>query len=64
LQIPSMCPNVPAGILNPVNAWKNQDDYESVAKKLANAFIKNFSNYQEYATEEIKAGGPKIHERV
>lgn len=64
LQMPVSCPNVPSEILNPANTWKNKGDYADTAKKLAEAFVKNFSAYKDFANEEILAGGPGAYERV
>jgi phosphoenolpyruvate carboxykinase (ATP) len=59
LRIPVSCPGVPFEILNPSNTWKNKTEYDLTAKKLANAFMKNFENYKEFAYKEIIDGGPK-----
>ena len=64
LQMPVTCPNVPFEILNPVTTWKNKGDYFNTAMKLAEAFVKNFDNYKEFANEEILAGGPKTYEKA
>jgi len=64
LQMPVTCPNVPFEILNPVNTWKIKGDYLNTAMRLADAFVKNFDNYKEFANEEILAGGPKAYEKA
>lgn len=64
LQMPVTCPNVPFEILNPVTTWKDKGDYLNTAMKLAEAFVKNFDNYKEFANEEILAGGPKTYEKA
>lgn len=64
LQMPVTCPNVPFEILNPVTTWKVKGDYLNTAMKLADAFVKNFDNYKEFANEEILAGGPKAYEKA
>lgn len=64
LQMPVSCPNVPAEILDPVNTWKNKGDYAGTAKKLAEAFVKNFNAYKDFANEEIMAGAPKTYARI
>ncbi|WP_242919004.1 phosphoenolpyruvate carboxykinase (ATP) [Pontibacter liquoris] len=56
--IPDSCPNVPADILNPRNTWADKDAYDAKALELAASFIKNFSKYADYASEEILAGAP------
>lgn len=60
LQMPLSCPDVPNGILNPIESWSNKEEYTVTAKKLASAFIKNFNQYEEFATDEIIKGGPRL----
>lgn len=59
LNMPLSCPTVPQKILNPIESWSNKEAYTKAAKNLASEFIKNFSQYEQFATEEIKEGGPK-----
>lgn len=60
LNVPTECPNVPAEILNPRNTWKNQDDFDTTANKLAASFIKNFDQYASAANDEIMSAAPKV----
>src|SRR3954463_2098460 len=53
------CPNVPAEILIPRNAWSDQAAYDATAKKLAGLFNKNFETYAGGASAEVKAAAPK-----
>lgn len=64
LQMPISCPDVPSEILDPANTWKNKGEYDETAKKLAEAFVNNFSAYKDFANEEIMTGAPKIYERI
>lgn len=56
--IPQSCPNVPAEILNPRDTWQDKDQYDATAQKLAGLFRDNFGKYEEFANDEIRAGGP------
>lgn len=56
--IPQRCPNVPAEILNPRDTWEDKDEYDATAQKLAGLFRDNFGKYEEFANDEIRAGGP------
>ena len=55
--IPRNCPGVPAGVLNPRNAWPDKAAYDKAAEELRNRFAKNFENFD--APPEVKAAGPK-----
>lgn len=60
LKIPKRCPDVPNAILNPRDTWRNEDEYDRVARDLAGRFVKNFEKYQDRASQEIVAAGPKV----
>jgi phosphoenolpyruvate carboxykinase (ATP) len=57
LSIPVSCPEVPAEILNPRNAWADKDAYDRQAADLAARFGANFEKFE--ASDEIRAAGPK-----
>jgi phosphoenolpyruvate carboxykinase (ATP) len=52
------CPNVPADILIPRNAWTDQSAYDIMARKLAGLFKENFKTHEAGASAEVKAAGP------
>jgi phosphoenolpyruvate carboxykinase (ATP) len=52
------CPNVPAEILVPRNAWTDKTAYDATAKKLAGLFKDNFNKYEAGVSAEVKAAGP------
>ncbi|MBX0332048.1 phosphoenolpyruvate carboxykinase (ATP) [Pontibacter sp. HSC-14F20] len=60
VEMPNSCPNVPAEILNPRNTWTNKEEYDAKATDLASKFVKNFSKYAEFASEDILAGAPHV----
>jgi len=57
LSIPVSCPDVPAEILNPRNAWADKQAYDRTAADLAARFEANFQKFD--ASEAIRAAGPK-----
>jgi phosphoenolpyruvate carboxykinase (ATP) len=57
LSIPLSCPDVPAEILNPRNAWADKEAYDRAAADLAARFEANFEKFD--ASEAIRAAGPK-----
>lgn len=60
VQMPTACPNVPSELLNPRNTWNDQAAYDQKANQLAEAFVKNFSQYAEGTAAEILAAAPKV----
>jgi phosphoenolpyruvate carboxykinase (ATP) len=57
LSIPVSCPEVPAEILNPRNAWADKEAYDRQAADLAARFEANFEKFD--ASEAIRAAEPK-----
>ena len=56
---PRTCPGVPTELLSPRATWNNDKAYYDTAFKLANAFRENFKKFEEFASEEIRRGGPQ-----
>ena len=59
VSIPETCPDVPAQVLNPAGMWKDQKEYETTARDLANRFDENFRQYADQASKGVIAAGPK-----
>lgn len=64
LDIPKSCPNVPSEILNPINTWRNKEEYRAAARKLAEMFVENFSKKYSNMPDYIINAGPKIKKKV
>ncbi len=60
LNFPKSCPNVPAEILEPKNAWADKAAFDQTAQSLAASFVKNFEQYASAANAEIMAAAPKV----
>tara|TARA_B100000686_G_scaffold353432_1_gene459027 strand:- start:5921 stop:7564 length:1644 start_codon:yes stop_codon:yes gene_type:complete len=60
LHIPENCPGVPVEVLNPRNTWKRPEEYDQKARELAILFLKNFKEYENSVTQEIRNAGPVI----
>jgi len=58
LNFPTSCENVPNDILNPRNTWIDKEAYDEKANSLADKFVKNFEQFEEYANEEIMSASP------
>lgn len=56
---PRECPGVPTKVLSPRATWNNDDAYYKMAFKLSNAFRENFKKFEDFASEEIRRGGPQ-----
>ena len=59
VDVPQFCPEVPSEIMNPADTWKNKEEYEIYAKKLAKMFEENFQNKYLNMPENIVNAGPK-----
>ena len=58
--MPTTCENVPDEVLNPKDTWGDKAAYDAKAAELANSFKQNFKKFEEFANEEIMAGGPLV----
>jgi len=56
---PRSCPGVPTDVLSPRTTWNDDKAYYTTAFKLSNAFRENFKQFEAYASEEIRRGGPQ-----
>ena len=64
LSMPEDCAGVPSKILNPRNTWADKDKYDQKANELANSFVSNFKQFEDFADEEILKALPKVVENV
>jgi len=53
LDIPKVCPGVPAEILNPRNTWADKARYDETAADLVERFRKNFEQYRSSVSEAV-----------
>lgn len=58
LSVPQKCPDVPNALLNPRDTWRNEEEYDQAAEKLASLFTENFAPFAAAATAEVIAAGP------
>lgn len=58
--VPTSCPGVPPEILFPRNTWSDRAEYDDMARKLAGAFARNFTQYEAGSSAEIRQAGPRI----
>jgi len=58
LSIPSICPDVPGDLLHPRNSWVDKEKYNSEREKLAELFNKNFEQFADKVSENIRQAAP------
>ena len=56
LNIPAKLGKIDKKILNPINSWKNKNNYVDEAKRLAKLFRDNFKDYGKEVEYLIKSG--------
>jgi phosphoenolpyruvate carboxykinase (ATP) len=57
LDVPAECPGVPAEILNPRNTWADKNAYDRKAAELVALFEKNFEQFSQAVSEQVRAAG-------
>ena len=60
LEVPTSCSGVPSDIWDVRSTWSNVAAYDEAAQDLASRFAKNFEQFEGAATEEMKAGAPRV----
>lgn len=59
-QVPTACSGVPDEVLIPRECWSDKVAYDATILRLAESFKKNFTQYEDVASEEIRSGGPIV----
>jgi phosphoenolpyruvate carboxykinase (ATP) len=59
LAVPSACPGVPPEVLSPRGTWNDPEAYDRKAAELAGRFAKNFEQFAQPVTPEVRAAGPR-----
>ena len=59
LMVPANCPGVPEDMLTPRNTWNDKSAYDAVAQDLVGRFQENFTQYDGYVDDQVKAAAPK-----
>jgi phosphoenolpyruvate carboxykinase (ATP) len=59
LEVPEQVPGVPVEALTPRDTWNDRDAYDEQARKLARMFTENFKAFEEDASPDVTAAGPK-----
>ena len=59
VDVPSSCPGVPAGVLDPRTTWSDPVAYDDQARKLAEMFIENFKTFAPVVAPSVRDASPK-----
>ncbi|WP_343221947.1 phosphoenolpyruvate carboxykinase [Marivibrio halodurans] len=57
LFIPENCPDVPANVLQPKKTWQDGGRYDEVARNLRGLFEKNFRQFEDHVSDDVKKAG-------
>ncbi len=60
ISIPTRCSGVSENLLNPNSSWQDKANYAAQTQALAQAFVDNFKQYEDFASQEIRSGGPNL----
>jgi len=58
--VPQSCEGIDATILDPRATWTDKEAYDATAQRLAHMFAENFALYEEGASPQVIAAGPKV----
>jgi phosphoenolpyruvate carboxykinase (ATP) len=58
LSVPTSCPGVPPEELWPRDTWQDPAAYDAKARELSTLFERNFEQFADQVTEEVRAAGP------
>jgi phosphoenolpyruvate carboxykinase (ATP) len=59
-EVPIEVPAVEPGLLDPRSTWSDPEAYDRQARRLAQMFRDNFSQFEAAAGAEITAAGPRV----
>jgi phosphoenolpyruvate carboxykinase (ATP) len=60
VELPVVCPGVPAHVLDPRGTWPDPVRYDEQARKLAAMFVDNFRAFEGDVPASVKAAGPRV----
>ena len=60
VEMPTSCPDVPAGVLDPRSTWQDGAAYDEQATRLAAMFVDNFRTFAGDVDAAVVAAGPRV----
>jgi len=59
VQVPRTCPGVPEEVLQARSTWADKPAYDRKAQELAKRFEDNFRQFENEASDKVRAAGPR-----
>jgi phosphoenolpyruvate carboxykinase (ATP) len=59
LSVPESCPGVPQEVLTPRSTWADKSAYDAAARILVGRFQDNFTQYNDYVDDGVRAAAPE-----
>ena len=59
VDVPTTCPGVPDGVLDPRSTWRDAVAYDEQARSLAGMFVENFKQFEKDVDASVSAAGPR-----
>lgn len=60
IQVPKSCPGIPDKILKPRETWTDKNEFDQQAQHLAQLFVENFKEFEDKASDDVKAAAPQV----
>jgi phosphoenolpyruvate carboxykinase (ATP) len=60
VDMPTTCPGVPRGVLDPRSTWPDAAKYDEQARVLARVFVENFTLFEGDVASAVKQAGPTV----
>ncbi len=62
VEVPTSCPDVAPGFLDPRSTWADPAAYDEAAARLATMFEANFAAYADGVSPDIREAGPRVRD--
>lgn len=60
IDVPTTCPGVPVGVLDPRSTWRDRTQYDDQARALARMFVDNFKGFEADVPAPVTHAGPTL----
>jgi phosphoenolpyruvate carboxykinase (ATP) len=60
LAVPTVCPDVPADVLDPRCTWLDPQAYDAQARRLADLFAANIRKLGDAVPDDVRMAGPRV----